>query len=94
MRRRECRCVLDDVLRYIKRNLLRDTLGGEEACFGHIGVKSSVLMEDTLEVSQDMKRHAYLSLDLSIVSISKRDDQEHKATFKRKILKNKKIVSQ
>ena len=28
-------------------------------------------MENTLEVSQDLKRHAHLSFDLSIVSVSK-----------------------
>ncbi len=50
---------------------MRDTLGEQEECFGHIGVKSRVLMENTLEVSQDMKCHTYLNLDVSIVGISK-----------------------
>jgi hypothetical protein len=36
--------VRDDASRHIKRSLLTDALG-EEGCFGHVEVKSSVLVE-------------------------------------------------
>jgi hypothetical protein len=40
----------DDASHHIKRSLLADALE-EEGCFGHVEVKSSVLVENVLEIS-------------------------------------------
>ena len=55
--RDECGVVVDEVLRHIKSSFLAEAVG-EEGCFGHVEVKSSVLVESVLEISQDLKRHA------------------------------------
>ena len=63
--------VADDAVRYIERSLLRDALG-EDGSLGDVEVKSSILLEDVLEASQDLKRHAHLGFYVTIISISRR----------------------
>ena len=62
---------VDDVVRHIQHSLLSDALG-EDGSLGDVEVKSSILLEDVLEVSQDLKRHAHLGFYVTIISISKR----------------------
>jgi hypothetical protein len=50
---------------------LGDALG-KVGCFGHVEVKSIILMENVLEIRQDLKRHTHLVFDVSIVNIRKR----------------------
>jgi hypothetical protein len=45
--------VVDDAVRDIERSLLRDALG-EDGGLGDVEVKSSMLLEDMLELSQDL----------------------------------------
>ena len=48
-------------------------------------------MENTLEVSQDLKRHAHLSFNVSIVSVSKRPQWyfDTKKRHKKKLFQSK-----
>jgi hypothetical protein len=63
--------VADDAVRYIERSLLRDAIG-EDGSLGDVEVKSSILLEDVLELSQDLQRHAQLGLDVTIIGIHNR----------------------
>ena len=67
----ECGAVGDDVLRHIESSLLADALW-EEGRFGHVEVKSSVLVRAGHQPRPDVLAH--LGFDVSIVSISKRPD--------------------
>ena len=68
---RECGTGIDDVVRRIKRSLLGDTLG-EDGGLGDVKFKSSILLQDVLELRQDLHRHTQPSFDVTIISISKR----------------------
>jgi hypothetical protein len=57
-----------------KRSLLRVAVG-QDGRLGDIKVKSSILLQDVLQVSQNLKRYTELSINVSIVSISKRPGQ-------------------
>ena len=51
---------------------LADALG-KDGGLGHVEVKPGILLEDVLEISQDLERHAHhLGVDVPIVSKSKR----------------------
>ena len=52
--RSECGAGVDLLLCHITRSLLADALG-KDACLGHVEVKSGILLEDVLEISQDLK---------------------------------------
>jgi hypothetical protein len=60
-----------DVLRRIKGSLLGDALG-EDGGLGDVKLQASILFEDMLELSQDLKRHSQLGLDVSIIRIRDR----------------------
>ena len=63
-------CVYD-ILRHIKGSLVGDALG-EDGGLGDVKLQASILLEDMLELSQDLKRHAQLGLDVTIIRVRNR----------------------
>jgi hypothetical protein len=59
---------LYDVLRHIKGSLGSDALG-EDGGLGDVEFQTSILLEDMLEFSQDLKQHAQLDLDITIIRV-------------------------
>ncbi len=55
-------------MRYIERSLLRDALG-EDGGLGDVEVKSSILLEDVLELRQDLQVHAQRGLDITVIRV-------------------------
>jgi hypothetical protein len=45
----------DDVLRYIKRDLLRDTLTREDGGLVDVELQTSISLENSLKLRQDLK---------------------------------------
>jgi hypothetical protein len=45
---------------------------GEDGCFGGVKLQASILLEDMLELSQDLKRHAQLGLDVTVIRVRNR----------------------
>jgi hypothetical protein len=59
---------LYDVLRHIKGSLGSDALG-EDGGLRDVELQASILLEDMLELSQDLKHHAQLGLDVTIIRV-------------------------
>ena len=62
---------MDDVVRRIEGSLLGDALG-EDGGLGDVKLQASILLKDMLELRQDLKRHAQVTLDVSVVGINNR----------------------
>ncbi len=60
-----------DVVRRIESSLLGDALG-EDGGLGDVKLQASIFLKDTLYLSQDLKRHAQLGLDVTIIGIRNR----------------------
>ncbi len=59
---------LYDLLRHIEGSLVGDALG-EDGGLGDVKLQASILLEDMLELSQDLKRHAQLGLNVTIMRV-------------------------
>jgi hypothetical protein len=59
--------VVDDAVRYIEHSLLRDALG-EDGGLGDVEVKSSILLEDVLELSHDLQGHSQIGLHITVLT--------------------------
>jgi hypothetical protein len=59
---------LYDVVRHIEGSLVGDALG-EDGGLGDVKLQASILLEDMLELSQDLKRHAQVGLNVSIIRV-------------------------
>ncbi len=63
----------DDVVWYIEHSLLCDSLG-EDGNLRDVEVKSTILLEDFLELIQDLKYHVQLGLNVSVIHTRTRPD--------------------
>ncbi len=60
---------MHDVLRHIKRSLGSDTFGGEDGGLRDVELQTSICLEDGLELSQNLLRHAQFGLNVPIVGV-------------------------
>ena len=65
---RQSRADSNKAVRYIERDLLRDTLR-EDGCLRDVELQASIFLEDGLELRQDLEGHTEFSLDVSIISV-------------------------
>ena len=62
---------LYDVLHHIKDSLVSDSLG-EDGGLGDVDLQTNICLEDILEVSQDLKSHVQLVLNVTIIRVRNR----------------------
>ena len=61
----------DDVLYRIESSLLVDTLG-EDGGLGDVKLQVSIFLKDTFQITQNLKSHVQLGLDVTIIDIRNR----------------------
>ena len=62
---------VDDGLHLIKQSVLGDTLE-EGGGLGDVQLQTSIILEDTFELRENLKHHTQLVLDVSIIGIRNR----------------------